>query len=298
MVHLSQRVAKSGAEMLEVIIDHQERYVFFAMFPEQAKSGRPSPFISYHLAQLAYWAGNYNEVLDLTQAIKGDVSLLSAFLQGHALWQLGRQEEAIDVWKPLPNVDRYFHTRALQAENQRDYALLEQYTYQELLLTDDKESAESGYRFAIAMQVIIEPERDTEGFEQTVRQAIQLNLDVEQRLLRMGVALFDQRQLDLAKECLEPTLELENISYWSHFQLGLVYYLLEDYLQARDQFLSALKIDPEFGRANLYLARSFVRMDQGIRAVPYYREAIRLLPEVPGIEFELNQLLGKIGSNG
>ena len=298
MIRLSRIVAASGEDMFDVVIDGDERENYSSLYPDQTKFARFQPINNYHLAQLAFWVADYHAVMDLTLESQGEITLLSDFLRGQALWRLGRQDEAIEVWQPLRNIERFFFTRALQAEYDRDYILLEQYSYQQLLIGRDREAAEPAYWFALAMNIIPKIDESPDDYDQTIRKAIDSNLNLERRLLRMGAALTDQRRLELAKESLEPILELENITYWSNFQLGLVYYLLHDHPAAKDQFLSVIKTNPEFGRAHLFLARSFVRMDQRENAIPYYREAIRLLPEVQGLELELNKLIDQKGSDG
>lgn len=298
MVRLSKQVVGSGVEMLEVSISEVEKSEIAGIFPEQVDNNKFQNTTNYHQAQLAFWAGDYEVVLSLIPGLDTEQDLLSYFLKGHALWKLDKHEEAAEVWRSLPNVNIYFYTRSLQAEYQRDYGLLEKISYQQLVLGLDRRTAESSYRYALAMQLIPKPDVNPAELDQTVRDAIRFNLEVERRLLRMGAALTEQRYLELAKECLEPSLELGQTSYWSRFQLGLVYYLLKDYSPAIDQFLSTLRINPEFGRAHLYLARAYSRIGLESDSIPYYREAIRLLPYAKGLELELDQVIKKVESNG
>jgi tetratricopeptide (TPR) repeat protein len=298
-ISLSHRIAPTGEEMLDITLSREEKMNIAAAFPDQNKLAKHRTSLQYRLAQLAYWSGDFDEtIFHSREAVDRDVSILAKFLEGNALWHLGRQVEALETWRKLPNIDRYFFNQAMWYENQREYDLVERYNGYLQVLVPNSQSAEAGYWFAKSMQSIPQSEAETPHLESIVRKAKELNVSSEQRLMRMGAALYDKRFLVLAKECLEIAVELGDVSYWSHFQLGLVYYSNQEYSLAIERLLYTLTINPEFGRAYLYLARSYVRLGDPEAAIPYYHESIRLLPHENGLEKELNQVISQIMTDG
>jgi tetratricopeptide (TPR) repeat protein len=62
------------------------------------------------------------------------------------------------------------------------------------------------------------------------------------------------------------------------FEKGLALFNAGNYEQAAPHFVKATELEPEFGRAYLYLGRSYLNLRQWLDAIPPLRTAYRLSP--------------------
>lgn len=74
---------------------------------------------------------------------------------------------------------------------------------------------------------------------------------------------------------LEQALEIVNQNEEDHYKKGLVSYYLQNYDDARDELITAIREDPEDDQSILLLGRVYLRMDDVADARAMFREHIR-----------------------
>ncbi len=74
---------------------------------------------------------------------------------------------------------------------------------------------------------------------------------------------------------LEKALEIVNQNEEDHYKKGLVSYYLQNYDDARDELITAIREDPEDDQSILLLGRVYLRMDDVADARAMFREHIR-----------------------
>lgn len=74
---------------------------------------------------------------------------------------------------------------------------------------------------------------------------------------------------------LEKALEIVNQNDEDHYKKGLVSYYLQNYDEAREELIAAIRQDPEDDRSILLLGRVYLRMDDVADARAMFREHIR-----------------------
>jgi tetratricopeptide (TPR) repeat protein len=252
----------------------------------------------YHMGQLAYLAGEYEKVIALLEPqLQYREFPLSSLMLGSAFWKMNKIDEAILSWRPVKNIGTFFLIQALKAEDERNYQLAEE-NYQKLLaLSPDCSEARSGYLFVHSINLMDDPNSDPLELEEVVIQALSQNNALVSRQLRLGVALYQTRKLELAKIALQRAIAVEPKSHWPKYYLGLVYFAEGDYSDAEEMLLEAVEIAPNYARGHQWLARTMIKLGKNNLALSHYRLAAKLLPDDTALVNEFETFMENMGDS-
>lgn len=186
------------------------------------------------LALANYWAGNFNPAISALEEVQASQSSteISSYWLGHMLWDVGRKDRAVNVWR---------NTRLAQGA----LHLARRY-----LRTGDYDKAKERYEFVL----MIQPENSDAWFElgkmlwdvytdgervlstsemqrleaeigQAFTQAVRLDPEDPSYLDRLGWYYFRvEGNKPLALEYLERAKQADKVGNpWIHYHLGLIY---------------------------------------------------------------------------
>jgi type IV pilus biogenesis/stability protein PilW len=91
---------------------------------------------------------------------------------------------------------------------------------------------------------------------------------------KMGMAYLNEGKVQLAFVEFQKAIQMEPNNKEIVYNLGLVYFELEDYAKARQYFLKAVGLDPQFANAYNNLGATYMRLKQWNEAVEAFRKAL------------------------
>lgn len=298
VVQLAKNVVPSASESNLVHLTTEECQSLVLQFQRVQNQMISDSMVRYHLGQLAFWSGDYEETIRQLSPRPGERSSpLAALLLGYALWNTGQVDEAVAAWRSAPGIEYYLLHKANKAEYERNYELAENNYQIAMALAPDWPAAEAGYWFAHSMNLLQQDGHSTSEVDSAVEQAVRRSSESYHRQLRLGVALSEQRKLEMAKTSLILATQLEPDSHWERYYLGRIYYEEQEYRLAEEQLVEALEITPGFPRGHHWLARTLAQLDRGEEALMHYREAARLLPEDQELASEIRALEARLNQD-
>lgn len=281
----------------EVHLQAEQRQSLEAGFRQLPAAMTRAGLAQYHLGQVAVWAGDDEQAiarLAPQPGVRRAAALpVANLVLGQALWNAGREDEALAVWRVTPHMQDYFLGRAARLEYRRDYARAESDYRIAMALQSEPTAAQAGYWFARAVRLLQTAPRDPD-VNPTIERAIRLNPASFPRQLRLGEALVYAQKWEQAHMVLASAIQLEPSSHWPRYYAGLVQYYQQDYTAAEQQFMETLALAPDFARGHHWLARTLVQLGQDDQALMHYREAVRLLPEDQKLAAELEALENRL----
>jgi tetratricopeptide (TPR) repeat protein len=101
---------------------------------------------------------------------------------------------------------------------------------------------------------------------------------------------FLEMERDDALQAARRAVELDGEDAWSHWALGLVYYVDPDPEAAIPEFRHAIQLNPSFADAHSLLGSSLLNAGRAKEAIPLLEQAIRLSPREPFIGITLSRV--------
>jgi serine/threonine protein kinase/Tfp pilus assembly protein PilF len=142
-------------------------------------------------------------------------------------------------------------------------------------------------------------EFDWEAAEREFRRALELAPKSEEVWMYYDYFyLVSMQRLDEAVAASRKALELDPLSPFLQWRLGLRYYFTRQWDRAIKQFHNALEIDPNYGPAHLYLGCSYIQIGKPEDAIHTFEMIAKLQGHSPvalGHLASANALAGRIG---
>ena len=111
------------------------------------------------------------------------------------------------------------------------------------------------------------------------------------RMLREGIALLDQNELDKAQARFEQLLTAGLKTPDAYYYLGIIHERRGDLSAAVSAFEAALKQEPRMARAHDRLGFVLGQQGRTVEAVEHFREAVRLDPKLADAHYHLGATL-------
>ena len=116
----------------------------------------------------------------------------------------------------------------------------------------------------------------------------------------LGLTYKETNQLQLAKKEFETVIRLAPDYLEAYYELGLLYFIADKYLEAIGKWGKILEIDPSF--ENKYIVKyniglTYIKMDNDLEAVKYFREALKEAPEDSPVMDDIEKELLNINKN-
>ncbi len=125
------------------------------------------------------------------------------------------------------------------------------------------------------------------------REAIALDPKNARAFNNLGITYFKMGEFVEARDALLRALELEPDNIFSRNNLGLVFLRLGDRQPAEESFRRVLTRDPFNLAANFYMGYSYFQAGELERAERFYREVNNLNPSLPRVNFALGSVMVK-----
>jgi Tfp pilus assembly protein PilF len=90
----------------------------------------------------------------------------------------------------------------------------------------------------------------------------------------MGMAYLNEGKVQLAFVEFQKAIQMEPNNKEVVYNLGLVYFQLEDYVNAKQHFLKAINLDPQFANAYNNLGATYMQLKQWKEAVAAFQKAL------------------------
>jgi tetratricopeptide (TPR) repeat protein len=295
VAQMSKTVGSSFLTSDDITLDSDQVLSLQREFYELAEQTDDNTLILYHMGQLAYWSGDYENVIGSLRApLQNRQFPLASFLLGSAFWELNKNMDAKSSWRTADNIETFFLIQASQAEHERNYHVAEESFKKLLVISPGSPEARSGYLFVHSMNLLSNSSSDPSEIDEVVGQALSQNKESVSRQLRLGSALYQARKLKLAEKALHQAIRLEPRSHWSKYYLGLVYFVEKDYFRAEELLMETVEIAPDFARGHHWLARTMVNLGKNDLALLHYRLALSLLPDDNALVTEAESFFEKI----
>ncbi|MFQ5510553.1 MAG: tetratricopeptide repeat protein [Candidatus Krumholzibacteriia bacterium] len=240
------------------------------------KTNRPALFLK---AKILYVKGERVDALQYLRTLKatGEKKFETERMLAKVLFELGRDEEALEAYKRAIDLDPY-------------YPFLH-YTYGLLLRKFQRSGeAEEAMRDALRLEprfadaamelagLLIEDERLPEA-EEVLETLLDQEIDAPEAVIMTANLYFDQGKLDEAIRLLEGEAQRSNLTREGRLLLGRVYYEAKDYEEAFTVFGSLFDEDTRTAEMARVLGEISLKAGRQERALKYYREAIELGPQ-------------------
>jgi tetratricopeptide (TPR) repeat protein len=131
--------------------------------------------------------------------------------------------------------------------------------------------------FALALDCERDPERRAEAIEAYGRVVEAEPGWVEPRI-NLGTLLYEQEDLEAAKECYRAAVLLAPGNALAHFNLGSVFDELKQFEEAAKHLREAVRLEPNYADAHYNLARVCDEMGFPCEALPHWRRYLELDP--------------------
>ncbi len=127
------------------------------------------------------------------------------------------------------------------------------------------------------------------------QEAIALDPENARAYNNLGITYFKMGEFVEARDALLRALELEPDNIFSRNNLGLVYLRLGERQPAEESFRRVLTRDPFNLAANFYMGYSYFQAGELERAERFYREVNNLNPSLPRVNFALGSVMVRRG---